>query len=164
MFSPQVRDLAPDLRVVTWDARRHGQTTDTGTPFTYWDLARDALAVLDDLGVEKAIIGGMSQGGYTALRTALLAPERTTALILLDTEASACTPSRNPDTASCSISGAAQSHSTPHQRTCPPTDRWRTCGLDVVDQQMEQQRSHGCPTSRRVPYRTRRHRGPTLRH
>ncbi|MDV8030788.1 MULTISPECIES: alpha/beta fold hydrolase [unclassified Rhodococcus (in: high G+C Gram-positive bacteria)] len=92
MFAPQVRDLSPDLRVVTWDARRHGKTTDAGMPFTYWDLARDALAVLDDLGVEKAIIGGMSQGGYTALRTALLAPERTTALILLDTEASACTP------------------------------------------------------------------------
>ncbi|MDJ0362294.1 alpha/beta hydrolase [Rhodococcus sp. H29-C3] len=91
MFAPQVDALVDRARVVTWDSRRHGRTSDRGDAFTYWDLARDALAVLDDLGVEKAIVGGMSQGGYIALRTALLAPDRVHALVLLDTEASACT-------------------------------------------------------------------------
>ncbi|MFE5790395.1 alpha/beta fold hydrolase [Rhodococcus erythropolis] len=91
MFAPQVDALAGSARVVAWDSRGHGRTSDNGAAYTYWDLARDALAVLDDLGVETAIVGGISQGGYTALRTALLAPERVQALLLLDTEASACT-------------------------------------------------------------------------
>ena len=82
--------VAAGLRLVTWDARAHGQTRSKG-PFDYWDSARDALAVLDELGAEQAFVGGMSQGGYCALRTALLAPERVRALVLLDTEASACT-------------------------------------------------------------------------
>ena len=91
MFAPQIDALAGNVRVVAWDSRRHGRTTDHGAAFTYWDLARDSLAVLDDLEIETAIVGGMSQGGYTALRTDLLAPERVQALLLLDTEASACT-------------------------------------------------------------------------
>jgi pimeloyl-ACP methyl ester carboxylesterase len=41
---------------------------------------------MDHLGVESAIVGGMSQGGFLSLRTALLAPERVRALILIDTQ------------------------------------------------------------------------------
>lgn len=91
MFSPQVEYLeSKGFRVLCWDARGHGGTvTDPEAEFTYWDSARDLLAVMDAAGVEHAILGGMSQGGYTILRTALLAPERVDALILLDTEAGA---------------------------------------------------------------------------
>lgn len=79
--------------VVTWDARGHGRTGyGDGAPFDYWDLARDALAVLDEIGLRRAVFGGVSQGGYSALRAALLAPDRVTGLALLDTEAGACTP------------------------------------------------------------------------
>ncbi|MFD0363702.1 alpha/beta fold hydrolase [Nocardia sp. GCM10030253] len=92
MFEPLRKPLtAAGINVVTWDARGHGGTrAPRDEPFTYWDLAGDALTVLNALGVEKAVIGGMSQGGYVALRTALLAPERVLGLALLDTEASAC--------------------------------------------------------------------------
>ena len=57
------------------------------------DLAADALAVLDELGIEQAVVGGMSQGGYAALRMALMAPERVRGLALISTESDACTPS-----------------------------------------------------------------------
>jgi pimeloyl-ACP methyl ester carboxylesterase len=91
MFASQVAALAPEFRIVAWDARGHGRTRDEGLPFTYWTAARDALTVLDQLGVERAVVGGTSQGGFSALRAALLAPERVTALILIATEAHAPT-------------------------------------------------------------------------
>ncbi len=87
MFNSQRAALTPEFRLVTWDARGHGDTRDEGLPFTYWTCARDALTVLDQLGVEKAVLGGISQGGFIALRTALLAPERVSALVLVSTEA-----------------------------------------------------------------------------
>ena len=40
---------------------------------------------MDHLGIDRAVVGGMSQGGFLSLRAALLAPERVRALILLDT-------------------------------------------------------------------------------
>ncbi len=87
MFAPQVAALAPDYRVITWDERGFGRTDFDGQPFTYWDSADDCLALLDHLGIDRAVVGGMSQGGFISLRAALRAPERVRALILLDTQA-----------------------------------------------------------------------------
>ncbi|MFE6859824.1 alpha/beta fold hydrolase [Nocardia sp. NPDC057668] len=94
MFEPMREPLAAaGINLVTVDARCHGRTqTPEGEPFTYWDMAADVLAVLDELGIDKAVFGGMSQGGYTALRAALLAPERVRGLALMSTEGDACTP------------------------------------------------------------------------
>jgi|ERR1022692_58943 pimeloyl-ACP methyl ester carboxylesterase len=86
MFGPQVHALAPDFRVITWDQRGHAQTTAPG-PFSYWDSAKDVLALLDHLGIDRAVLGGMSQGGFLSLRAALLAPDRVRGLILIDTQA-----------------------------------------------------------------------------
>ena len=86
MFDPQVAALAPEFRVVTWDERGFGGTAATG-PFSYWDSARDVLGLLDHLGLDRAVLGGMSQGGFLSLRAALLAPERARALVLIDTQA-----------------------------------------------------------------------------
>lgn len=86
MFAPQVKALAPEFRVATWDERGHGETPARG-PFSYWDSARDLLALLDHLGVQRAVLGGMSQGGFVSLRAALLAPGRVRGLILIDTQA-----------------------------------------------------------------------------
>jgi pimeloyl-ACP methyl ester carboxylesterase len=93
MFAPQVKALAPEFRVITWDQRGHGwdQSGHGGTPaqgpFSYWDSTRDLLALLDHLGVRRAVLGGMSQGGFVSLRAALLAPDRVRGLILIDTQA-----------------------------------------------------------------------------
>ncbi|GAA3572985.1 hypothetical protein GCM10022222_66550 [Amycolatopsis ultiminotia] len=76
-------------RCIRFDFRLHGATEDDGLPFTYWDAARDALDVLDTLDVPAAHFVGHSQGGFTALRAALLAPGRITSLALIDTAADA---------------------------------------------------------------------------
>lgn len=86
MFVHQVAALRDTYRVVTWDERGFGLTEFDGAPFSYWDSAADCLGLLDHLGVERAVIGGMSQGGFLSLRAALTAPERVRALILLDTQ------------------------------------------------------------------------------
>ena len=87
MFEPQIEALAPRFRVITWDSRGHGNTIDDGLPFTYWDLAADCLALLEHLDIERAVLGGMSQGGFVSLRAALLAPERVEGLVLFHTQA-----------------------------------------------------------------------------
>lgn len=87
MFLPQVASLARTHRVITWDQRGFGQTETDGEAFTYWDSARDLFALLDVLGIERAVLAGMSQGGYVSLRAALLQPDRVRALVLIDTQA-----------------------------------------------------------------------------
>lgn len=86
MFEPQVAELRSTHRVITWDERGFGGTKATGE-FTYWDSARDVLGLMDHLGIDSAIVGGMSQGGFLSLRVALTAPERVRGLILIDTQA-----------------------------------------------------------------------------
>ena len=87
MFAPQVDALSGRRRVVTWDQRGHGRTEFGGEPFSYWDSAEDLAGLLDHLQIDRAVVGGMSQGGFVALRFALAHPERTAGLILIDTQA-----------------------------------------------------------------------------
>jgi 3-oxoadipate enol-lactonase len=94
MFDPQVAALMPEYRVITWDERGHGGTPAT-SPFSYWDSASDVIGLLDHLGIEQAVLGGMSQGGFLSLRAALKAPGRVRALILIDSQAGL----ENPDLA-----------------------------------------------------------------
>jgi 3-oxoadipate enol-lactonase len=93
MFAPQVAELGDVYRCITWDARGFGATEFDGAPFTYWDSAADVFAILDVLGIERAVLAGMSQGGYVSLRAALLHPDRVRALVLIDTQA----PPESPD-------------------------------------------------------------------
>ena len=94
MFDPQLEALSARYRIITWDARCHGETETTDGPFTYSDLAEDLRGLLDRLEIEQAVIGGMSQGGFVALRFALKYPDRTAALILLSTQAGAEDPAK----------------------------------------------------------------------
>jgi 3-oxoadipate enol-lactonase len=86
MFDAQVRQLRPRHRVITWDQRGHGGTVSTSEAFTYWDSADDLAALLDHLGVKRAVVGGMSQGGFISLRFALRYPDRAAGLVLIDTQ------------------------------------------------------------------------------
>ena len=86
MFESQVGALSERYRCITWDERYHGRSEATGS-FTYWDSAKDLLAILDDAGVDSAVLAGMSQGGFLSLRAALLRPERVDALFLIHTQA-----------------------------------------------------------------------------
>jgi len=96
MFAPQVAALRDRYRVITWDARGHGLTEATPDDFTYWDSAQDLRGLLDHLGIERAVVGGMSQGGFAALRFALEYPHRVIGLVLLNTQAGLEDPEKLP--------------------------------------------------------------------
>lgn len=95
MFAPQVEALAGEFRCIVWDERGFGQTP-ADEPFTYWDSATDVLALLSHLGIEQAVLAGMSQGGFLSLRAALLAPERVKGLVLIDTQSGTEDPEHLP--------------------------------------------------------------------
>lgn len=96
MFAPQVAALGRDHRVITWDARGHGRTEAEPADFSYWDSVEDLRGLLDHLGIERAVVGGMSQGGFVALRFALRYPERAIGLVLLNTQAGLEDPDNLP--------------------------------------------------------------------
>ena len=77
--------LAASRRVVRWDARGHGESGGTAEPDTYrWDnLARDLLALAEELGAERLVAGGVSMGAATALHAAAIAPDRVAGLVLV---------------------------------------------------------------------------------
>lgn len=87
MWNPQVSALREEFRCITYDSRGWGRTEFVGNPFTYWDLADDAVALLDHLGIESAALVGMSAGGYMALRAAIGYPDRFHALAIIASEA-----------------------------------------------------------------------------
>jgi 3-oxoadipate enol-lactonase len=87
MFDPQALVLSPEFRIIRWDARALGRTQWDGKPFSLWDSADDCIALLDYLGIEQAVVGGLSLGGHCALRAALRYPDRVKALVLMGTRA-----------------------------------------------------------------------------
>jgi pimeloyl-ACP methyl ester carboxylesterase len=97
MFAPQLAALRERYRCISWDERGHGRTAgDSLAPFSYYDSADDLAALLAQLGVERAVLAGMSQGGYLSLRCALTHPQLVRALILIDTQAGPEDPAKMP--------------------------------------------------------------------
>jgi pimeloyl-ACP methyl ester carboxylesterase len=96
MFDHQVRAFDGRWRCITWDERGHGETKTTDEPYSYWDSASDLLGLLDRIGVHRAVLAGMSQGGFLSLRAALTAPERVRALVLMDTQPGVEDPANVP--------------------------------------------------------------------
>jgi pimeloyl-ACP methyl ester carboxylesterase len=85
-------------RVIQYDARAHGASSPADDPSTYRYevLAADAIAVLDHLGVERAVLAGQSMGSATAVAVALAHPERVRQLTIV-TPAHRGRPSPNLD-------------------------------------------------------------------
>jgi 3-oxoadipate enol-lactonase len=86
MFDHQVEALRDTHRCIAWDERGFGLTEWDGRPFSYWDSADDCIGLLTHLGVDRAVLAGMSQGGFLSLRAALRYPERVRGLVLIDTQ------------------------------------------------------------------------------
>ena len=86
MFDQQVESLKESYRCIAWDERGFGDTPATA-PFTYWDSADDAVALLDHLGIDQAVFVGMSQGGFLSLRAALAHRDRVSAMVLIGSQA-----------------------------------------------------------------------------
>lgn len=78
-------EMSEVARLIRYDARGHGCSEATLDPDAYrWpDLARDLWALADALGVERAVLGGVSMGSATALHAAVSDPARTLGLVLM---------------------------------------------------------------------------------
>ncbi|MFM0097577.1 alpha/beta hydrolase [Paraburkholderia nemoris] len=87
MFATNIEALRGEFRCIAWDQRGFGQTGAVDKPFSFWDSARDLLALLDHLEIGSAALVGMSQGGFLSMRAALLEPDRVRALGLISTRA-----------------------------------------------------------------------------
>lgn len=86
MWREQVEALSRNYRVITPDLRGHGETSANAiAPTTIAEMARDVAALLDELQIERALLGGLSMGGYVAFSFYNLFRERALALILADT-------------------------------------------------------------------------------
>jgi 3-oxoadipate enol-lactonase len=83
MWEEQAAHLAARYRVISYDCRGFGSSGpfDPAVGYTH---AGDLIALLDHLGIEQAVLAGLSFGGRVVLRTALAAPDRVRGLILLD--------------------------------------------------------------------------------
>jgi 3-oxoadipate enol-lactonase len=87
MWDPQVPVLAERYRVVTYDTRGHGDSPAPPGPYSLDDLVDDLVALLDEVGAERAHVAGLSLGGMTAMRLAAREPERVHRLAVLCTSA-----------------------------------------------------------------------------
>ncbi len=96
MWDPQAAELRPTYRCLAVDARGFGLTEYDGEAFTYWDLADDIVAVMDDADVDTAILVGLSQGGFTTQRAAVAHPDRVRAIVLCDTDCEVETDETKP--------------------------------------------------------------------
>ncbi len=88
MWRPQQKALAEaGFQLITWDMRGHGQTDSPDDPAQYSEdlTVADILGLLDLLKVDRAVVGGLSLGGFMSLAFYLAHPERVRALVLCDT-------------------------------------------------------------------------------
>jgi pimeloyl-ACP methyl ester carboxylesterase len=87
MWDGQIAALKDRWRVIVWDMRGHGESDYPQDQSLYSEAATvgDMKAILDACGVGRAVIGGLSLGGYMSMAFHLAHPEMTRALMLFDT-------------------------------------------------------------------------------
>jgi len=91
LWTEQVSALADRYRVVALDLRGHGESEASTGASTMKLMAQDIAALMDELQIDRAVIGGLSMGGYVTLAFYQLFPERVEKLLLADTRAQADT-------------------------------------------------------------------------
>ncbi|WP_329055762.1 alpha/beta hydrolase [Amycolatopsis sp. NBC_01488] len=94
MWNAVREPLASRLRVITVDQRGLGRSPlpESDRDPSLEDAARDVVALLDRLELDRVVLGGCSMGGYLAMAVLRLAPERVGGLVLIDTKATPDTP------------------------------------------------------------------------
>ncbi|MFL6813509.1 MAG: alpha/beta fold hydrolase [Bradyrhizobium sp.] len=87
MWKGQIEALSQHHQLVLWDMRGHGQSDYPDDPAAYSEAltVADMAALLDEIGAESAIVGGLSLGGYMSLAFYRAYPERVRALLIIDT-------------------------------------------------------------------------------
>jgi 3-oxoadipate enol-lactonase len=93
MWRPQLERVPEGWRFIAPDMRGFGpDAAPEPGAITLDDMARDVVALLDELAIDTAVMGGLSMGGYITFALFRLAPERFSGVILADTRAQADTP------------------------------------------------------------------------
>jgi 3-oxoadipate enol-lactonase len=87
MFEAQIEALKDRWRCVSVDWPGHADSGFNSDGWSFYDMADDAAALVEELGYESAVFAGLSQGGMVFMRLAMSKPELFDALILLDTSA-----------------------------------------------------------------------------
>jgi pimeloyl-ACP methyl ester carboxylesterase len=92
MWQAQLAGLSDDVRVIAPDLRGHGRSELPPGPCSMDEYADDLAGLLGRLDVGKAIVAGLSMGGYVAFALWRRHPERVSALALVDTRAEPDSP------------------------------------------------------------------------
>ena len=87
MWNGQVEAFSKHHQLVLWDMRGHGQSDYPDDPAAYSEAltVADMAALLDEVGADRAIVGGLSLGGYMSLAFYRAYPQRVRALLIIDT-------------------------------------------------------------------------------
>jgi 3-oxoadipate enol-lactonase len=86
MWGPQINVMPNNILAISYDVRGHGASDGGDGQYTIDLFVDDLIALLDHLMVKKAVLCGLSMGGYIALRTFERNPDRVLGLILCDTK------------------------------------------------------------------------------
>jgi 3-oxoadipate enol-lactonase len=86
MWESQISELPNDIHAIAYDVRGHGSSAVGDGQYTMELFVDDLIVLLDHLGIEKAVLCGLSMGGYIALRAVEKHPNRIKGLILCDTK------------------------------------------------------------------------------
>jgi len=100
MWELQMKEAGKIRRALAYDVRGHGRSEAGDGQYSVELFVDDLVALLDHLRVDRAVLCGLSMGGYIALRAAERQPERLSGLVLCDTKSS-------PDTDEAKIKRAA---------------------------------------------------------
>jgi pimeloyl-ACP methyl ester carboxylesterase len=87
MWQEQIGPLSKRHKLILWDMRGHGRSDYPDDPNAYSEAhtIADMAAILDATGAERAIVGGLSLGGYMSLAFYRAHRERVRALLIIDT-------------------------------------------------------------------------------
>jgi pimeloyl-ACP methyl ester carboxylesterase len=87
MWRGQIEPLSRRHKLVLWDMRGHGRSDDPADPAAYSEAATiaDMAALLDAVGADRAVVGGLSLGGYMSLAFHRKHSRRVRALLIIDT-------------------------------------------------------------------------------
>jgi pimeloyl-ACP methyl ester carboxylesterase len=86
MWQPQLDYFMKENRVITYDIRGFGQSTFGTTQHSIAQYADDLILMMNELRIEKAIVCGLSMGGYILLNAAIRYPEKFAGIVLADTQ------------------------------------------------------------------------------
>ena len=92
VWEPLMPALLEHFRVLRWDSRGHGASVANDGPYSIAQLARDAIAIFDALGIEKAHWLGLSMGAIVGQAALIAAPHRIGRAALANTAAKLGTP------------------------------------------------------------------------